>query len=584
MQQETDYSLNTLQMMKKFFTRQTIAENLKTCWKRFPATICFTVVLTAYLLFLTWTDTKEISERFRFVFGYYLSVGSFLSLTLSLWNEEMTDKRRIRITNAIAHLLLVADSLYLFFMPDERFGLEIGLAHAAILTTLGLSLFLLPFFREKDDIPSWNFTSRLIGYAAITTFIGLLMMGGLSLLTASLTALFGIHVSSDVILSLWILCNQLLSTLLFLGLVPAGKRKHDSTTYTSTFLNKVIRYLLLPLLGCYLVVLYGYAAKILVEMQLPDGWISKLVTALMFGCLCVETGFYPSIKQDGQPFEKRVARWLPVLILPMLVLMSIAVGRRISDYGITVSRLYLLALNIWFYVVCIGLFANRARRIHWIPISFAALFLAVSVLPVNFVSLTREAIRKEINTLITKTYKGKLPFDEKEYKNWLHSLPAEQAERAGSLLAYMDYSLNDTAINDLIKKGKYGFSYMYIQRDTTKTYYSFNCPNRIAIPLPQGYTTMRSFWESADSPYVRKDTLVFNFPVNDSVSRQIHVPVRTLKTMSGEQYMEPFTIYADSGYQVIVTDFTMNHQPDTPNDSKCNNVSFTCSGYVFEKN
>lgn len=80
---------------------------------------------------------------------------------------------------------------------------------------------------------------------------------------------------------------------------------------------------------------------------------------------------------------------MPVLILPLLLLMTIGIIRRFNDYGITINRLYLATLNGWFYIVCIGLFVIKARRINWIPVSFAGIFLLTSALPVNYAGITR---------------------------------------------------------------------------------------------------------------------------------------------------------------------------------------------------
>lgn len=572
--------------MKELFTRQAIAETIRSCWKRFPATICFVTALTAYFLILTWNGKEEISERLRLVLVYYLSVGSVLSLTLQLWGEEVRRKRTVLVTQIITHALLIADSLYLYFLPEGMAGMEIGLAHGSALTALGLTVFIMPFFRERDDIASWNFTFRLICCSIATNFIGLLMTGGLCLLTVSLTVLFGIHVESEVYYTLWILCSCQLSALLFLGLIPRGDRKHDHTAYTSTFLNKVIRFLLLPLLGCYLAVLYVYTFKIIVEMQLPDGWISKLVIVLMAGCLCAEVGFYPSIKQNGRPFEKFVARWLPVAILPMLVLMSVAIARRISDYGITVSRLYLLLLNTWFYIICIGLFLNRARRIHWIPISFAALFLLASVLPVNFVSLTRNSIKKEVQAIFAETYKGKLPIvNGEDYKAWIDSLPEEKAERVGSLLAYLDYTLDDPEIKQWVDRDGY-FSYHPIRKQKVGTVsYGGNCLNNATFPVPQGYTAMQTFWHNAESPCIRKDTLMFTFPINDSTSREVRIALSTLKAQDAKEHMEPLIIFTDKDYQIVLEHFHMELHTDKkkPKPVWESDLSFNCSGYLFMK-
>lgn len=569
--------------MKEFFTRQTITKNLRTCRKRFPATICFTVALTLFLLFLTWADTYEMSKRLKFAIGYYLSAGSVLTLSLRLWGEEVKQWQNRLIAQIAAHALLAADIFYLLLMPDERFGLESGLAHASILTALCLTLCVWPFFRERDDIASWNFTRQVVSHAFVAIFIGLLMTGGLSLLTASLTALFGIKVEKEVYCTIWILCTQLLGTLLFIGRIPYGGQKHDPTIYPSVFLNKVIRFLFLPLLGCYLIVLYGYAIKILIEMQLPDGWITKLVTTLMFGCLCVEAGLYPSIRQNGYPFEKAVSRWLPMLILPMVILMSIAIGRRIADYGITVSRLYVLALNAWFYFACIGLFLNRARRIHWISISFATLFLLVSALPLNFVSLTRRHIRKEIHAILEATYEGKLPFDQNTYNTWMSTLSDEDAERTGSLLSYMDRILDDPEAKQIVNKDHLWFQYHHKHSPTYGISYSGNTGNHTFILVPQGCASMKAFSMYPDTPQIQKDTLIFACRIDDTTTRTVRVALKTLKEAEREE-MEPIHAFEDEDYSILLTNFNLDYNKETGKPTQLDGISFHCSGYIFKKN
>ena len=146
----------------------------------------------------------------------------------------------------------------------------------------------------------------------------------------------------------------------------------------------------MPLLALYLIVLYVYGIRILVRWELPDGGVGWLVSVLMVGCVVVELGLYPLMRSgEAKPFERWIVRWLPVLILPLLLLMTVGIARRLSDYGITPLRLYLLTFNLWCYAVCIGLFVGRARRIRWIMTSLAAVFLLTSVLPVNFTSVVK---------------------------------------------------------------------------------------------------------------------------------------------------------------------------------------------------
>ena len=149
---------------------------------------------------------------------------------------------------------------------------------------------------------------------------------------------------------------------------------------------------------------------------------------------------YPSLRQGLSRFEQRVARGLPIAILPLLVLMTIGIARRLNDYGITLNRLYLLTLNIWFYIVCIGLFILRAQRIQWIAVSFAGIFLLTSVLPVNYARLTHRYMFQALSIQIQTSYKGELPMDEEQYLDWLASLPQETARLTNSRLKILDYT------------------------------------------------------------------------------------------------------------------------------------------------
>ncbi len=70
-----------------------------------------------------------------------------------------------------------------------------------------------------------------------------------------------------------------------------------------------------------------------------------------------------------------------MIVVPLLVLMTVGIARRISDYGFTVNRAYILLLNLWFYGVYIYLFAVRGRHVKWILISAVVVAFVSRVAP-----------------------------------------------------------------------------------------------------------------------------------------------------------------------------------------------------------
>ena len=242
-----------------------------------------------------------------------------------------------------------------------------------------------PFMGEKDDRKSWNFVLRLAVGAAIGVLVGLIMLGGLCLLYMGSAQLFDFEAEYKVYYTLCVLCLVTLPVLLFLIRIPSGEDKFNSNVPKNKFLIGVTKFLFLPLTLLYMAVLYVYGLKILFTWTLPQGTLSMLVSVMMCSVIAITFLLYPYIRdKEYNGFEVKITQKLPLLSLPLLVLMSIGLGRRFMDYGITANRLYMLTFNIWLYAVALGLWLGKARRIHWISISFTMLVLLTSVHPWNY--------------------------------------------------------------------------------------------------------------------------------------------------------------------------------------------------------
>ena len=97
-----------------------------------------------------------------------------------------------------------------------------------------------------------------------------------------------------------------------------------------------------------------------------------------------------------------LTRWLPIVILPLLVLMTVGVVRRFMDYGVTPPRLYLLTLLLWFYAICIVMLAVERKRFRWIFLSLVALFLLSSGHPLNYYRLCRPVLTAKIDKIVAE--------------------------------------------------------------------------------------------------------------------------------------------------------------------------------------
>ena len=558
---------------------QTFNGTLQSNLKRFPITLFFTIALTCYLCY--FVSNHDENKKLNWIIGYYLSVGTLLSLTLHLWCEEM--KRIIPkiAVQAGMHLLLILDAIYLYSYSYEKSFTEIGIAHGAGILAIGLSVFFLSFFKEKNDIPSWNFALSSITACVTANVIGCIMSGGICFLILSVHKLFDLSIDSTCYLYVVILCNVCLSMFLFLGLLPQKQEKHNTRPLQHSFLNGVIHYLFLPLTGGYLIVLYIYALRILINWELPIGWVSWLVITLMTGCIVIEFGLYPSRMAQQKRTDNLIARWLPLFVLPLLFLMTIGIIRRFNDYGVTINRLYLITLNIWCYFVCIILIIIKAKRISWIPISFSLVFLLTSVLPVNYASITRQIIQKEVNqTIIRQKPMLNLPLSQEQYNQWLKTFSSEQARQINEKFIYLYEWFGKESICQWIDED----ASLYMlrtefedkQENQPTVSYSGTIASEATISIPDGYQKLQSIHRYQIIDHKEQDKIIAVSLTQDNDT--VYIDQQTIESLSQRKKgeMPPTQLNCNSSQKAcLLTSFSIEKTEE--------NIEVSIDGYLFSK-
>ena len=563
------------------------------CVKRFPVSAAYITALSIFLIFNIIDEGELLDDSLIGAVSYYLSVGFVLSLTLHLWQEEGKKQRTILIVNMVAHLVLLADAIYIYHVLEDSnsYHYEVWVAHAAIIFSLLLSLFFLSFFKEKDNIASWNFTMNILVNLFICHFIGEVMWGGFSLLLSSFNFLFHIDFDSKWYMVIGVLTGLLLSSWLFLGRIPNGENKHDRTPVDSGFLNAVMRFLFLPLVGLYTIVLYIYAIQILVKWELPNGWVSWLVVASMVGLIIIEFGLYPVRKAQNRKADNLIARYLPVAILPLLLLMTVGIIRRFNDYGITINRLYLITLNLWFYFVCITLFITRARRINWITISFALIFLLTSAFPVNYFSITRNCMDSKIRKMLYSTDMirvRKFPLNERQYKHLLHILTKEEAVELNDKMRYMREYFGSHYTDAYVKDTTEVYFYYDFLSDTpsqstiVENYYIGNGCEDFAIDISEGYEKIFRVYTPTVTVPSNQNIVQLVAEFRGEALDTVFVNLDTLRAHE-HSMPAPFPLPCASNHNIyMVTHFSISPLNDS-RTNKVESIMVDVTGFVLQK-
>ena len=535
-----------------------LADSFGQSFRRFPVAMVLVLFLTCFLLYLN--HGGDLGDKKEFFFIFYPGTGALLAVALSLLTEDFKSKWAALATQVIVHAAWLGISIYL--SQFDRFSIPQLIAVSATVFAIGMSVFLICFYRRRHELAFWNFSTRTVLGLAVATAIGGALTLGLLLLVESLKMLFGIIIHQEVYMDIWTVCMTLLAPVLFMNLIPKGENKYlNEAPAFSRFAKGVIQYLFLPLLGLYIITLYAYGAKILYQWSLPVGGVSYLVTGSMVLMVLLIYLTHPLQHQEGNKLFKRVTRWLPVIMLPMLALMTVAIGRRLADYGITVSRLYLLVFNVWCYAVCLWLIFTRNKRIWLIPASFATILLLISVGPQSIANVTERQLKKEALTAFTASGIKQFPLTGEQYEKWLKETDTKVARSIDSKLHYLFTDYGYRSISNLVDKDVITGRYSSVdeQADIVE-FNSYTYSNKDLIldtPVPQGYSSMSKV-SLSDGNIVKIDGDKVLFTVTDSksVEHQFKLDVKQLAAndIDKNPYGVDGPLIVDNGEALLMID------------------------------
>lgn len=506
--------------MTHFMSKDTFRhwqEGLQSIVQRFPMTLFFTIASCLSLMCLNHDllfdgQTKQL----EFFLVFYPLTATILSLMLHLWTEDMRQRLKAWGWQGVLHALWLA--LCIYWATEYELSIGQSIAAGTCVGAMFVGWFTLPFAQQANDRPAINFLIRLMGSGIIAAGTSLVLFLGILLLIQSFKYLFNMDIENTLYADTAIVCFTLVAPLLFMFQLPKDEQKYSQYNWLQhKFGNGIIHYLLIPLHLAYVITLYLYAAKILVTWELPNGWVSTLVSVLMLLTVIILFLLYPIHQQDqAKPVDRLAVRYLPIIVLPLLVLMSVGIGRRFSDYGVTIQRLYLLLFNLWCYAVCIGLIVCRSRKVIWVAWSFVAILLLVSVFPVNISSYTHNRLQKQVRELLAKHNMTKFPISSKTYTTLLKQVGYQQAKSFAGKLNYLNRTYGRKTIEDIINPrylvADYQVEDMYSQPMAGSS--STSIPeNRlisdereenIPLPIPPGYR----YFQNIDQYTPQKDAKV----------------------------------------------------------------------------
>ncbi len=553
--------------MRKRLSLKTISETISGAVRRFPVSVIFLAVFAASVVTDNHCD-DILPERWWFFLHWWCGTAALLNVVLQLWNESAA--RQVSDDVEIAHdngwvswcMPFIVNALWLglavLFSRHWPADIAWNVAAAVIPVILAVSIPMIPSLVSRTagangDIGLWNHIVDTASGALTAIAVMLLLTIGIDVLLFAIDSLFGADISWKLYMDVVWVCTMFAGPLVFLHLIPLTENTAPERPGKTGL--ALVHYILMPLLAAYLITLYAYAAKILIAWELPNGGVSMLISISMLCLVLVIFFIYPvQFRGTERRMDGRILRWLPAVFLPLLLLMTVGIIRRISDYGITIMRLYLILFNVWCYIVCIGLIACRSRRFGWVPLSFMALLLLSSSGSWNFTSVTRRTLMRQVqNEINANAPDAVFPLDSAMYDSLMNNGDSAFVFKVDSKMSYISdkfpaasYSLVDSSFSYRWEFGLYAND---VQVDTVavdnSSMWSVYPVNADMLTFPDGYDgIIPEFHLTRKLP--ASDTLYFNVTAD---SLHVALPLAPLKEASALQGIGSYPVY---GERVII--------------------------------
>lgn len=290
-----------------------------------------------------------------------------------------------------------------------------------------------PYARVRQVQGFWQYSRSLIQRILLTGVFSLTLYAGLALALGAVDQLFGVHVPGKRYAELGLCILGVFATWVLLAGVPRDLNELDSRTDYPRVLRVFGQYILVPLLLVYFVILYAYIAKIIIEWSWPKGIVSGLIFGFAATGIAAYLLLYPMRDTSEYNWLKRAARWFWIVMIPMIVVLELAIWRRVSEYGITENRYFAFALGVWLAAMIVYFLASRTKSIKVIPASICVLALLVSFGPWGVFHVSEASQVGRLESLLTK---NELLIDGKAQKART-DLDADDVVEISSIIRYL---------------------------------------------------------------------------------------------------------------------------------------------------
>lgn len=359
-----------------------IETNFKHLLKKLPITLITIFVATIYFICILKVDTNN---------NIISGISTFLSIfaIISLFIETYTYNKRSLIKLVIMYFINLLITLSFTFIfnnsLDYMFGVkkEIFLVNSFMVLVGILGTFGLLSIYKMYKLSNLKFHEYLLtvfaGFFKILVF-DIALNIGIAIIFFLFRALIFEDLDEYILIRMLILLQGGFFIPAILKVFFSENEKEEGK-----FFKVLFAYIILPIYLLINLILYIYIVKILLNNDLPVGFIYPVVTAIFI------SGFFISnfIKNySDKKLLNTISKIIPYLIIPLIVLQIHSSYIRYENYGITPARYVTYVFIIFEIISVILMILRKKEKQEYIILTLTILLLFTTCTPFNLLKVS----------------------------------------------------------------------------------------------------------------------------------------------------------------------------------------------------
>jgi len=428
-------------------------ESIKT-FKRFPLVIITAVLLTVIMIWFAELNSEQNITFFRLMNGAMAaSIGIPLLFALAVFSESYNYSKKTSYLFQAAGIILLA--VFYFSMSREEDFYD-GSRYMMYFTAAHLLVSFSVFKKDEGKYifsNFWDFNLKLFLRILISAFYSLVLYAGLAIALVSFDKLFNMDIKEERYLQLFFIIAGIFNTWFFLSGVP--KKEDEITTYPNA-LKIFTQYVAIPIIVVYLIILYLYTGKIIIAWQLPVGWVSNLIIGFSIAGIFALLLVHPLKNSEGNKWINEFSKVFYFILIPLIIMLFVAIFRRISEYGITENRYYIFVAALWLTGIAIYFIFSKEKNIKIIPVSLFIIILLTSFGPWGAFSIS---LNNQLGRLKHLLIKNNILAEGKIIKTG-SAVSSEDSDNIFSILSFLEFRKQyseiqpwfDVSLDSLVKE------------------------------------------------------------------------------------------------------------------------------------